>query len=226
MGVSPLGVQLAVTTSLNPHFNIRSTGNFFNYSTSFTTEGIGANAKLNMKSAGTALDIYPFHTGFRISPGILFYNNNQLTATANVAPGTSFTLNDQTYYSAKANSVTGATPITGDALLSLHKTSPAFTITTGWGNTLPRNSHSSFPFEVGVALTGAPSLNVNLGGWACYDQAQTLCTNINSKTDPIAQEIQSNLHVQVAKWTNDIEPLKTYPIASFGVAYSFASRRR
>jgi hypothetical protein len=226
VGGSPLGVQLAMTTNLSQHFNIRTTGNLFSYSTNFTTEGIGADAKLNMKSAGTALDIYPFHTGFRISPGVLFYNNNELTATANVAGGTSFTLNDQTYYSAKANSVTGATPINGDALLSLHKTNPAFTITTGWGNTLPRNSHWSFPFEVGVALTGAPSLNVNLGGWACYDQAQTLCTNINSKTDPIAQQIQSNLRIQVAKWTNDLDPLKTYPIASFGVAYSFGLHNR
>ncbi|HEY1983768.1 MAG TPA: hypothetical protein VGG85_00075 [Terracidiphilus sp.] len=226
VGVSPLGVQLSMTTNLNPHFNVRTTGNLFNYSTNFTTEGINADAKLDMKSVGTALDIYPFHKGFRISPGVLFYNTNQLTATASVPGGTSFTLNNQNYYSANANSTTGATPINGNALLSLHKTNPAFTVTTGWGNTLPRNSHWSFPFELGVALTGAPSLNVNLGGWACYDRAQTLCTNINSKTDPIALEIQSNLHTQVAKWTSDIEPLKTYPIASFGVAYSFGVRSR
>ena len=225
-GISPLGVQLSMTTNLNQHINVRTTGNLFSYSTTFTTEGIASDAKLNMKSAGTALDIYPFHSGFRISPGLLFHNENQVTAKADVAGGTSFTLNDQTYYSAKANANTGATPINGNALLSLHTTKPAFTVTTGWGNTLPRKGHWSFPFEVGVALTGAPSLNVNLGGWACYDQAQTLCTDINSKTDPIAQEIQTNLHAQVAKWTNDIEPLKTYPIASFGVAYSFGIRNR
>jgi len=226
VGLSPLGVQLSMTTNLNPHLNLRSTGNLFNYTTNFTTSGIGADAKLNMKSAGTALDIYPFHKGFRISPGLLFYNGNQVTATALVAGGTSFTLNNQTYYSANANSTTGATPVNGNALLSLHTTNPAFTITTGWGNTVPRKGHWSFPFEVGVALTGAPSLKVNLGGWACYDQAQTLCTDITSKTDPIALQIQSNLTAQVAKWTKDIEPLKTYPIASFCVAYSFGLRSR
>lgn len=220
-GISPLGIQLSMTTYLNPHFNLRTTGNVFNYSTNFTASGIGANASLDMKSAGTALDIYPFHKGFRISPGVLFYNGNQISATASVAGGTSFTLNGTTYYSANANATTGATPVNGNALLSLHTTNPAFTITTGWGNTVPRKGHWSFPFEMGVAVTGAPSLNVNLGGWACYDQAQTLCTNITSKTDPIALEIQSNLTAQVAKWTKDIEPLKTYPIASFGVAYSF-----
>ena len=224
VGVSPLGVQLQATTNLAPHLNLRASGNVFGYSTSFTTSGITSNANLNLKSAGAAVDIYPFHRGFRISPGLLFFNDNQVTATANVPGGTSFTLNNQTYYSANANPVTGATPVNGNALLNLHTTKPAFTITTGWGNTLPEHSHWSFPFEVGVALTGTPSLNVNLGGWACYDQAQTLCTNINSKTDPIALEIQSNLHTQVSKWANDVEPLKTYPIASFGVAYNFSVR--
>ena len=225
-GISPLGIQLSMTTNLYPHLNLRTTGNVFNYSTNFTASGIGANASLAMKSAGTALDIYPFHKGFRVSPGLLFFNGNQVTANASVPGGTSFTLNNQTYYSANANSATGATPVNGNALLNMHTTSPAFTITTGWGNTIPSKGHWSFPFEVGVALTGAPSLKVNLGGWACYDQAQTLCTDITSKTDPIALEIQNNLSVQVAKWAKDVEPLKTYPIASFGVAYSFGLRNR
>ena len=101
-GISPLGIQLSMTTNLNPHLNLRTTGNLFNYSTDFTASGIGANAKLDMKSAGTALDIYPFHKGFRISPGLLFYNGNQVTADASVAGGQSFTLNDQTYYSSNA----------------------------------------------------------------------------------------------------------------------------
>jgi len=225
-GVSPQGIQFSMTTNVNQHLNLRTTGSVFSYSTEFTTSGIRADASLALKSVGTALDVYPFHKGFRISPGLLFYNGDQLTANASVPGGTSFTLNDQTYYSAHANSATGAIPVNGNALLNLHTSSPAFTITTGWGNTVPRNGHWSFPFEIGVALTGAPSLKVNLGGWACYDQAQTECTDITSKTDPIALQIQSNLGAQVAKWTRDIEPLKTYPMASFGVAYSFGIRNK
>jgi len=213
-----------MTTNVYQHLNVRTTGNLFDYSTKFTTSGITSDAKLDMKSAGSTLDLYPFRTGFRISPGVLFYNRNQVIAAAEVPGGTTFTLNNQTYYSANANPTTGATPVNGNAVLNLHTTNPAFTITTGWGDTIPRKGHWSFPFEVGIALTGAPSLNVNLGGWACYDQAQTLCTDINSKTDPIALQIQSNLQTQVAKWTNDLQLLKTYPIASFGVAYSFGLR--
>ncbi len=72
-----------------------------------------------------------------------------------------------------------------------------------------------------MALTGAPSVSATLSGWACYDQAQTECTNVASTTDPNALQIQSDLAAQIAKWKNDLQPLQTYPIVSFGVAYSF-----
>jgi hypothetical protein len=223
-GVSTLGIQMQIATNLSRHFNLRGTGNVFNYSTNFTSDGINATAKLNLASAGASLDIYPFRLGFRLSPGVLFYNQNQLTAGAAVAGGSSFTLNGTTYYSASANSATGATPVNGNAALGLNTTKPAFTITAGWGNMIPRTHHWSFPFEAGVAVIGAPTVNVNLGGWACYDQAQTECANIAGATNPIAIAIQSNLAAQVAKWTTDLNPLKTYPILSFGVAYSFHVR--
>jgi len=35
-------------------------------------------------------------------------------------------------------------------------------MTTGWSNTVPRKGHWSLPFEMGVAMAGAPSLKVNL----------------------------------------------------------------
>ena len=224
-GVSPLGVGAQVTTSMGTHLNLRVVGNGFPYSTNFNTNGFTAHAKLNLASAGIAGDIYPFHKGFRVSPGVLFLNNNRLTATSTVAGGTSFTLNGDTFYSANANSVTGATPLNANAHLGLNTTKPAFTLTTGWGNTIPRNgNHWSFPFEVGAAFIGSPSLSANLKGWACYDQAQTECTDVASTTNPIALQIQSDMNAQIAKWKNNIDPLKTFPIVSFGVDYSFGTR--
>jgi len=175
VGVSPLGPQLQVATNLNRHFNVRGTGSFFAYSTDFTTNGINATAKLNLASAGASVDIYPFRAGFRISPGALVYSQNRLTAVAAVPGGSSFTLNGNTFYSANANTTTGATPINGTGTLGLHTSRPAFTVTTGWGNVIPASGrHWSFPFEVGVAFIGAPALNVNLGGSVCLDQAARL----------------------------------------------------
>jgi hypothetical protein len=223
-GISSLGIQLQAATNLSNHFNLRGTGNFFSYSRDFTSNGLNANASLNLASAGAAVDVYPFHVGFRLSPGVLLYNQNQLTAAVNVPGGQSFKLNGTTYYSANANTGTGATPVTGSGVLGLNVNKAAFTVTTGWGNMIPRNGHFSVPFEVGVAVIGAPTVNVNLGGWACTDQAQTQCSDLASGSNPIAAQIQSNLNTQVAKWTSDLKPLNTYPIISLGVAYSFHLR--
>lgn len=218
------GVQ--ITTNVADHFNLRASGNLFTYSTTFNTSGFDANAKMNMASAGIAADIYPFlRHGFRVSPGVLVVNNNRVNATAIAAGGTSFDFNNTTYYSATANAATGATPLNVKGALGLNTTKPAFTITTGWGNTIPRNGgHWSFPFEIGAAFVGAPSINVALSGWACQDQAQTECGDVTDANNTTAQDIQASLAAQITKWKSDLDPLKTYPILSFGVAYSFPVR--
>lgn len=219
-----LGPGIQVTTNLADHFNLRATGNAFRYSTNFNTNGFNANAKMSMTNASLAADIYPFHRGFRVSPGLMLVNNNRIAANAVAAGGTSFTFDGTTYYSANANAATGATPMTVNGGIGLNTTRPAFTLTTGWGNTIPRNGHLSFPFEVGVAFVGAPSVNVSLAGWACQDQAQTQCGNMQDATNATAQQVQTSLAAQITKWKSDLSPLQTYPILSFGVAYSFPVR--
>ena len=65
---------------------------------------------------------------------------------------------------------------------------------------------------------------MNLTGWACYDQAQTLCTNVNDPANPISVQIQNDLQAQLAKWKNDLDPLKVYPIISTGIVFNFNIR--
>jgi hypothetical protein len=214
-GISPLGVNMSMATNLNRYMNLRGTGNIFNYTVNnFTTNGFTANGNLNLASAGTSLDLYPFpNHGLRFSPGVLFYNQNGLTANATVAPGKSFTLNSTNYYSSAAN------PVTATASLGLNTRKQAFTATTGWGNMIPRRGgHWSFPVELGAAFIGSPTLNMNLAGTAC-DQTGVYCVDVASN-----QQIQANLQAQVTKYRKDLDPLKTYPIASFGLAYSFKTR--
>jgi hypothetical protein len=224
-GVSPLGIGVEFATNVNQHLNIRAMGNEFRYSNSFTVSNVPASAKLNLESAGMMADYYPFHKGFRVSGGALFMNHNQANATTTLAGGDSITLDGNTYYSANANAVTGATPLTGSGKLLLNTTRPAAVLTTGWGNHVRRSGHLSFPFEIGAAFVGTPKATMNLSGWACADAAQTECTNVADPNNAIAAEFQSNLSSQIAKWNKDLEPLKTYPIVSAGVAYSFGTRR-
>jgi len=226
-GVSLMGVNAQVATNMNRYLNLRGTGNFFNYTANnISTNGFNIDAKLNMAAAGASLDFYPFpNHGFRLSPGALFYNQNRVSANGSVTSGTSITLNDQTYYSATANAVTGATPISVIGNLGLHTNKQALTATTGWGNVIPRKGgHWSFPVELGAAFIGSPSIGVNLTGWACTDQAQTNCANLASANNAIATQVQTNLTAQTAKWKSDLDPLKYYPIFSFGLSYNFRVR--
>ena len=52
------------------------------------------------------------------------------------------------------------------ANLGLNTRQQAFTMTTGWGNMIPRKrgGHVSFPFELGAAFTGVPTLAMTLSG--------------------------------------------------------------
>jgi len=217
-GISPLGINMQTAMNLNRHMNLRGTGNVFQYTNnSISTNGFNIDAKLNLASAGASLDVYPFpHHGFRLSPGVLFLNRNSAAGNFSVKGGTSFTLDNTTYYASSSN------PVLGNGSLGLHGRNPAFTATTGWGNMIPRRGgHFSFPVEVGVAFIGAPTLNVVLNsGQVCDSEGQN-CVNVATDAD-----VQSNLQTQVAKYTKDLEPLKTYPIVSFGVAYSFRVSNR
>jgi hypothetical protein len=215
VGISPMGVRLEAATNLDRYLNLTLIGNVFQYDVNnISSNGFTATANLNLASAGASLDYYPFpRHGFRLSPGVLFYNKNALSGTVTAEGGQSFTLNHINYISSATN------PVTGTLGLGFHSQNPAFTITTGWGNTIPRSGgHLSFPFEIGVAVTGTPDVNLALtSGAVCNDEGQ--CQNVTTDA-----QLQSDLQAQIAKYKSDLNPLKVYPILSFGVAYSFKIR--
>jgi hypothetical protein len=224
--VNPLGVGFKTAILLDHYYDARFMGNFFVFNSSkFEIEGFNATADLHMSSAQASLDWYPFGSIWRISPGLLFLNGNQISVTSQIVPGTSFTLNNQTFYSANPNAATGATPLAGTGVLGFHTSDPAFTIAGGFGKFIPRsNRHWSFPAEFGVAFMGAPTANVNVSGWACLDQAQTQCSNVASQSSPVGVQFNSALATELAKWRHDLSAVKVYPLFSYSVVYSFNIR--
>lgn len=218
-GMSLMGVNLQASTNMNRYLNLRGTGNFFNYTANnISTNGFNLNGTVKMATAGISLDLFPFPAhGFRLSPGALFYNQNRISAIGTPTPGTSITLNSQDFYADSVN------PINASANLGLNTRQKAFTITTGWGDMIPRKrgGHLSFPFELGAAFTGVPTLAMTLSGNACTIQADAAINGpscVNMATNALAQ---SDLAAQLAKWKSDLNPLQVYPILSFGIAYDF-----
>ncbi|MFP5237789.1 MAG: hypothetical protein ACLGSD_17985 [Acidobacteriota bacterium] len=224
--VSPLGIGIKSATPLNDDFDVRLMGNFFNYNTGkFELEGFRVNAQLHLASLGTALDFYPHNSIWRLSAGLMFYNGNQLSAVSDIVPGTSFTLDGKTYYSATANPVTGATPLAGSGALGMNRNKPEFTLSGGFGRFVPHSGrHWSFPSEFGAIFMGAPTVDVNLSGWACLDAKQTQCSNIGDPTNPVAIQFNDSLQKTLTKWRNDLSSWKIYPIFSYSVVYSFDIR--
>ena len=224
--ISPLGIGIKSAIVLNEHFDARLMGNYFNYDgAEYEIEGFRLTTDLHLASVAAALDLYPFNSIWRMSAGLLLMNGNQISATANIVPGTDFTLNNQDFYSASANLVTGATPLSASGVLGLHSTRPAFTVSGGFGRFIPRsNRHWSFPSEFGVAFTGAPSVDVNTSGWVCLDKALTNCSNVSDPTNPVAIQFNTRLQAELTKWRHDLSGVRVYPLFSYSVVYSFNFR--
>ena len=205
--ISLLGIGGEAAIALTKRINVRGGFNFFNYSHGFDKDGINYGAQIAFRSAEAHLDWFPLG-GFHLSPGLLFYNDNHIDATATVSAGQQFTLGGVNYTSDSTN------PVTGTAKLGFNKVAPTFLI--GFGNLLPRNRRRfSLTTEFGVAYTGAPTASLNLVGTACTVPA-AIC--VNAATDPT---VQSNVQSEITKVNHDVSVLKFYPLASFGFGINF-----
>lgn len=206
--LSLLGIGGEAAVALTKRINARGGFNFFNYSDTFNKDGIAYGAQLAFRSAEAHLDLFPFAGAFHLSPGLLFYNDNHISATASVPANQAFTLGGVSYTSSAAN------PVTGTASLGFNKVAPSFLI--GFGNLIPRNRRRfSFTTEFGVAYTGSPKASLSLAGTACTNPV-AIC--VNAATDPT---VQSNVQSEVAKVNHDVSVVKIYPLASFGFAVNF-----
>jgi len=206
--MSLLGAGVEVATPVTYRTNVRVGFNAFSYGRGFTNDGINYNANLSFRSVETHFDWFPFAGGFHLSPGLMIYNGNKVTANASVGAGQQFTLNNVTYYSDAAN------PVTGTGKVDFNTVAPTFLL--GWGNLLPRSHrHFSIPFEVGVVVSGAPKSTLNLTGFAC-DSTGANCQNVATNST-----IQSNVVAQQTKLNNDMSFFKAYPVISVGFGYKF-----
>jgi hypothetical protein len=201
-----LGAGAELATPLFRRFNLRSGVNFLAFAYPFGIDGVNYDANLHFRSSQSTLDWFPLGHSFHVSPGIL-YAKNAVSSTATVPAGQNFSLGDQDF----VNSVVD--PVHGNMSLAYPRNfSPMLLL--GFGNILPRTSRRlSLPVELGVAYTGAPTINVNLTGTACTNQG---CTSFATNS-----ETQASLTQEIQKINEDLKRVPVYPILSMGVAYHF-----
>jgi hypothetical protein len=204
--ISTLGIGGEVAIAVSHRSNVRFGFNAFSYGHSFDKDGVSYKGNLDLRSAQATYDLFLLK-GFHVSPGVLLYNGNKVSANASVPGGQTFTLSNTNYVSDPAD------PITGTGKLTVYKAAPMLLL--GIGNLVPRNGHFSVSFEIGAAYQGPPRVTLNLSGSAC-DSTGLFCRSISS--DPT---IQSNIAAEQAKLNKSASPYKFYPVVSFGVGYKF-----
>jgi hypothetical protein len=205
--LSTLGAGAEVGVSLSNRLNVRGGFNIFQYSRGFDHDGITYKGQLNLRSGEAHLDWYPLGHTFHLSPGLLVYNGNGATATANVPGGSTFTLGGTTYSSDPTN------PIAGTGKLDFVKAAP--TAMFGFGNLVPQHRHFTYNFELGAVFQGSARTKLNLTGNAC-DAFGLNC--VHAATDPT---VQANVVAEQTKINNKLSPFKYYPVVSFGFGYRF-----
>ena len=205
---SLLGIGFEAATPITYHTNIRAGFNMFSYSRGFNNDGVNYNASLRFRSFETHFDWFPFSGGFHLSPGLMVYNDNKISANATVPGTNSFTLGGTTYVSDPSN------PIAGTGKIGFNTVAPTFLL--GWGNLVPRkHKHFTVPFEFGFMYQGAPQATLALAGNVC-DSNGLNCHNVAGDTT-----FQSNVTAQQNKINNDMSFFKFYPLISVGFGYKF-----
>lgn len=209
VGINGVGVDVA--TPLARHFNLRVGGGFFSYSDSFVEQGANVDAKLQLHSGHALLDWFPFRSGFRVSPLLVFANNNNARGTVIVPAGSTITLNGSNYISSTTD------PLHGSGSIDFRKVAPG--LTAGFGNLISRSGkHLSFPVEIGFYYVGQPTLKVAFTGSACDPTvpASIGCESVDQDSD-----FQKSLAAFKARNNNNLSYASFFPVFSTGVGYRF-----
>ncbi len=205
---SLLGGGVEVAARLTHHTNIRGGFNVFSYNRDFNKDGVTYGGTLNFKTLEAHYDVFPFAGNFHVSPGVLVYIGDPITANVTVPSGQTLTLGGVTYTSDTT------TPLSGTGKIDFDRAAPMATI--GWGNLVPRgHKRFSVPFEVGAAFQGSPKATLNLTGNVC-DSPGVNCVPVATNAG-----VQANILSEQTKLNNSMSFFKVYPIISIGFGYKF-----
>jgi hypothetical protein len=209
VGVNGVGLDLA--EPIGQHFNIRAGGEYLQYTGNFTSDGAQIEAALKVGGGHLALDYYPWHNGFRISPQMRFAVQTQAKVNVVVPAGQEIDLNGGVYVSSATD------PLHGTGFVDTRKVASGVSI--GYGNLIPRHgAHFSFPVELGFYYIGQPNLNVTFSGRAC-DPNQPPAIGCQEVTSDAG--FQSDLKKFIARQNNNLSYASFFPVASIGFGYRF-----
>ena len=84
VNVSTLGAGAEAAVRVTHRTNVRAGFNMIDYSRGFNKDGVAYNGQLSFKTLEAHYDIFPWAKSFHVSPGVLVYAGDPITATAAV----------------------------------------------------------------------------------------------------------------------------------------------
>jgi hypothetical protein len=204
---STLGLGAELGTRLADRVNLRVGFTGFNYSRTVSDGGISYLGTLRLRSAQTVVDWFPSSHGFHLSPGLLIYDNNHVTANALLPTGKVLTSGTEAFISNPRD------PIRGSATSAMRQVVPMMLF--GFGNIIPRSRHLVFAADFGVAFQGQPKTSFALIGSGC-DPSGRHCRDIAH--DP---NVQADVRSGEKTLQDDLSIMKYYPIVSIQFGYRF-----
>ena len=189
-----LGLGAELNYSLNDYFTVRGDFNKFDHTYAATKEQINYNLDLNLKSYGVLFDWHPMAGSFRVTAGY-FSNKNAIGAAATPDASGNYTINGTTYSASQVGTLSGA--------IGFNSSAPYFGI--GWSTVGTKDTGLGFEFDLGALLQGSPTATLSATGGSIDSNAK----------------FQSDLAQEQAKFQNDVNNFKTYPVISLGLVYRF-----
>lgn len=208
--VGSLGVGGQIAVRVIGPLNVRAGFSGIGFGYNFNHDGISYAARLRLEGAPATADFFFFH-GMHVSGGALLYNVTQITGTAAVSSGQTFTLNNVSYESSATN------PVAGSLGVTFRKAAPLAGI--GFGNLVPRRGHRwSITSDLDVAYSGSPNAALSLTGLACPPGVTSGGACLNAATNPT---IQSNVAGEQSSLNSKMRFFKIYPVFTVGFGYAF-----
>lgn len=200
-----LGLGVELDYKLTDNFSLRAHAGEFSYDYEEEEDGIDYDGDVDLSTIGLSADWHPFGGAFRVSGGA-YLNGNEINALA--SGDGEYDIGSATYVSDPSD------PVQVNLDAELGSGTVPF-VAVGWGNSPENESGLMFSFELGVLVTGTPSIDLTVSGSA---QENGVGPVIDLGSDPT---VQANVDEEIATLEDDISDFELWPVLMLGVGYRF-----
>lgn len=213
--VSTLGLGGQVVRKITPALNARIGVNALGFGLDIEETEFDYDGDLNLFNVSTLVDVHPFKSGFRISGGLIF-NDNNIEGTANISEQVIDDLGEAEVLGQTIDVSNLVRELNIDSLVELDAdiditNSVAPYLGIGGGNAVG-NKGLGFWWNLGVVFGGSPDAEVTSN--VSDDVPEIIRDRVEAVANEILEEEEQDLE-------DELDFINIYPVVSLGFSYQF-----